>query len=78
MGLWTDAECHECGEEIKHGDRVVVSAVCAGNYDELEGNVNFDTYDIQNEIYHENCYHNPTDQQLPEKPCHDGSIAVQS
>jgi len=75
MGLYTDAECVDCCQPIKDGERVIVSTVCGGYYREIDGTVEFDCYDIENEIRHKRCWMKKDDTQLPEKIATDGSIA---
>ena len=57
MGVFTDCnQCSKCGEEIKDGDRVAVTTVTSGSYRANDGDVEYDFYDHQNEIAHEQCY----------------------
>jgi hypothetical protein len=50
------AECADCGEEIKDGERVIVSTVTGGYYKATEGTVELDGKDIENEIRHKQCW----------------------
>lgn len=57
MGVFTDCnQCAECEDEIKDGERVVVTTVSSGTYRANDGDVEYDCYDYQNEIQHEKCY----------------------
>lgn len=76
MGLFTDCnQCAECGQEVKDGERVIVSQVTGGYYRDIDGSVELDCYDIELEIRHKKCWMEKPDEQLPESICEDGSIA---
>lgn len=77
MGLYLySTTCEECGEEIKDGERVIVTQVEGGNYREQSSDIELDNYPIEQEVRHKNCWMKKPDEQLPEKPCQDGSICV--
>lgn len=49
-------ECAECGEEIKDGERVIVTQVAGGNYREECSDIEMDDCPIEQEVRHKKCW----------------------
>lgn len=66
MGLYLySTTCEECGEEIKNGERVIVTMVEGGNYREESSDIELDLYPIEQEVRHKKCWMDkPDDENL--------------
>jgi hypothetical protein len=57
MGLYLyTTTCEECGEEIKDGERVIVTQVEGGNYRENSSDIELGDYPILQEVRHKECW----------------------
>jgi len=57
MGLYLySTTCAQCREEIKNGERVIVTQIEGGNYREDSSDIELDDYPIEQEVRHKKCW----------------------